>query len=249
MNEGIRYLALYKPKTYLDENFKKNYKFRSYKSFFENSEKSFANKLMQFYVEEKENIKNIKKNYNYEVDPIRDAISKVIVSVKSLAEFFKKNTQYHETEEGIMFKTKKLDLIWSSQSQKDEFLSKFRELLQDIKEFDHEKYKLKYFSFYKFQVRFRPNHIEHISLFDYKDQLSSFVFECMQIFQSIFPDRFRYMYIDGKGSGNQVNVFWNDLDSIGGFFRLDIPSLTYQTILEDQQKDFEDKILNEQFEY
>jgi len=236
-----QYLFNYEPLDYFKENLKKSQK-HSYKAFIETIDDQLAYKLYDKYKESKEKIELIKANYDRNVAPIKDSINLILSDIKDLSLFFKKNSQYTVTKEGFLKKQKFLNLIWNSQSSKSKFLYDFKNLLRSIKEINHNKYKQKFFRNYKFGVNFHGD-IEHISLFEFKDDLKNFVSECMSIFSDLFYNDYEYFYINGAGSNGPIRVFWNDLDSIGTFFNFEIPSEKYTNDLEDKQKYFEENIL------
>lgn len=240
--DNDQYLFHYEPLNLFNENYKNSSRYRSYKSFLENIEEELAYKLYEEYAKSKKNIKLIKVSYDSNVAPIKDKIDSILLRLKNLSILFKNNSRYEITEKGFFVNKKYIDLIWSSQNAKSKFLNDFKTLLKLIKEINENTYKQKFFRKYKFKISFHDK-IEHINLFEFKDDLINFVTSCMNIYSELFYDDFEYYYIKGAGSSGTARVFWNDLDSIDSFFHFKIPSEKYTTDLEDKQTEFEKQIL------
>ena len=56
------------------------------------------------------------------------------------------------------------------------------------------------------------NVIEHIKLFEFKDDLMNSVTDCMDIYSELFYGDFEHYYIKGAGRQGTARVFWSDLD-------------------------------------
>jgi hypothetical protein len=245
MKSDNQYLFAYETLMNVQGNLRRSGKFKTYKSFLENSDRAYVDSLMKSYIEEKKWIQNIKANYKNEVKYIEDKVKDFHNSLKKLAELFKNYTKYEITNEGFILKKKKLNLIWLSNEKKNQFLNDFEDLLKKNKEFDNKIYSNKYFRNNDYGVKFRPENLEYVSLHEFKNELSNFVSSCMDVFSKIFPERFKYLYLDGAGSQGTERVFWKEMDETG-FFRLDIPTLNPDIHISEIEKDevlFEKQIL------
>ena len=239
--DNDQYLLDYEPIDFFNKNFKSSQK-NSFKSFIENINEEFAYKLYEKYTKSKKDIKLIKDRYDSDIAPIIDKINSISSELNNLSILFKNNSRYEVTEEGFISKKNYLDLIWISNDKKLRFLDDFKNLLKLIKEINDNKYKKKFHSQFMTGKAFH-NGIEHIKLFEFKDELMNSVTDCMDIYSELFYGDFEHYYIKGAGRQGTARVFWSDLDEMNEFFHFVIPSEKYTTILEDQQTKFEEKIL------
>ena len=130
MKSDNQYLFAYETLMNVQGNLRRSGKFKTYKSFLENSDRAYVDSLMKSYIEEKKWIQNIKANYKNEVKYIEDKVKDFHNSLKKLAELFKNYTKYEITNEGFILKKKKLNLIWLSNEKKNQFLNDFEDLLK-----------------------------------------------------------------------------------------------------------------------
>ena len=66
MKSDNQYLFAYETLMNVQGNLRRSGKFKTYKSFLENSDRAYVNSLMKSYIEEKKWIQNIKANYIFD---------------------------------------------------------------------------------------------------------------------------------------------------------------------------------------
>jgi len=233
-----REIALHK----FENLFRKYEHIKTYQGFVKTLEFSVVEDIIQQYLEDKEWVEKIKINYQNDIKLVENKVNHILDKHKSLSELFKTHSKYEisEKKEGFPFyyKTKYVELIWTSDEEKNQFLTDFANLLLLIKEINDEKYKHKYFAS---EIILSPygkfTHNERIDSYLWKDNFGKFVALCTQIYLGIFPDDFR--------SENKKIEFWKGIDSFS-FFQLRIPHLDIDSdiaFVKETIVEFENKIL------
>ena len=141
----------------------------------------------------------------------------------------------------FFYKTKYVELIWTSDEEKNQFLTDFEYLLELIKEINDEKYKHKYFaSKISLSSNGKFTHNERIDSYEFNDNFEKFVSLCTKIYSKIFPKDYNSSY-----ANKSKKEFWTGIDSFS-FFQLGIPYLDIDSeiaFVKETIVEFENKIL------